>query len=142
MKRLSFLKKLQLFLSYKRVIKGSKDELLNTFNLRIDYADRLYTVLNIPEETFGEAYVFKKNEIEKVAEAYIKEYINAVGKNLSTKGLNELFRIYKIERVDKLSYLVVIGYSLFRSNVFYNNLYYKFIPFLLVTSTITYFLLK
>ncbi len=142
MRRISFLRKLQLFLSYRRVIKSSKDELLNTFNLRIDYADRLYTVLNIPEETFGEAYVFKKNEIEKVSEAYVKEYVNAVGKNLSTKGLSELFRIYKIERVDKLSYLVVLGYSLFSSNKFYNNLYYKFIPFLIIASTLTYFLLK
>ena len=42
----SFLKKLKLFLSYRKVIKSNKSEILQKFGFRIDNANRLYTVLN------------------------------------------------------------------------------------------------
>ena len=49
-------KKLKLFLTYRKFISQNKTELETMFNIRVDKAQRLYTVINIPEELIGEAY--------------------------------------------------------------------------------------
>jgi len=141
MANISFFKKLSLFSFYKKTLKLNKVRLERELNVRFDSAYRLYTVLNIPEELYGE-FTLKKSDIDKISENYIREYSFEVSKFLKSIGLNELFESYEIRKVDKYSYLIVIGFSLFRSNVFYNNLYYKFLPFLGVVSIVTYFLLK
>jgi hypothetical protein len=141
MANISFFKKLSLFFFYKKTLKQNKVRLERELNIRFDSAYRLYTVLNIPEELYGE-FNLKKSDIDKISENYIREYSFEVSKFLKSIGLNELFESYEIRKVDKYSYLIVIGFSLFRSNVFYNNLYYKLLPFLVVSSIVTYFLLK
>jgi hypothetical protein len=141
MKNISFFKKLSLFSFYKKTLKLNKVRLERELNVRFDSAYRLYTVLNIPEELYGE-FTLKKSDIDKISENYIREYSFEVSKFLKSIGLSELFESYEIKKVDKYSYLIVIGFSLFRSNVFYNNLYYKFLPILAVLSIITYFLIK
>ena len=129
MTNISFFKKLSLFFFYKKTLKQNKVRLERELNIRFDSAYRLYTVLNIPEELYGE-FNLKKSDIDKISENYIREYSFEVSKFLKSIGLNELFESYEIRKVDKYSYLIVIGFSLFRSNVFYNNLYYKLLPFL------------
>jgi len=141
MANISFFKKLTLFSLYKKTLKLNKVRLERELNVRIDSAYRLYTVLNIPEELYGE-FTLKKSDIDKISENYIREYVFEVSKFLKSIGLNELFESYEVRKVDKYSYLIVIGFSLFKSNVFYNNLYYKFLPILTVLSIVTYFLLK
>jgi hypothetical protein len=141
MKNISFFKKLSLFSFYKKTLKLNKVRLERELNVRFDSAYRLYTVLNIPEELYGE-FTLKKSDIDKISENYIREYTFEVSKFLKSIGLSELFESYEVRKVDKYSYLIVIGFSLFKSNVFYNNLYYKFLPFLIVVSIVTYFLLK
>lgn len=141
MANISFFKKLTLFSLYKKTLKLNKVRLERELNVRIDSAYRLYTVLNIPEELYGE-FTLKKSDIDKISENYIREYVFEVSKFLKSIGLNELFESYEVKKVDKYSYLIVIGFSLFKSNVFYNNLYYKFLPILAVVSIVTYFLLK
>ena len=140
MANISFFKKLTLFSLYKKTLKLNKVRLERELNVRIDSAYRLYTVLNIPEELYGE-FTLKKSDIDKISENYIREYVFEVSKFLKywTKWT---FESYEIKKVDKYSYLLVIGFSLFRTNVFYNNLYYKFLPILLTLSIVTYFLLK
>jgi hypothetical protein len=137
----SFLKKLKLFLSYRKIIKSNKSEILQKFGFRIDNANRLYTVLNIPEELVGEAYSLKKSDIDTISQNFIREFVKEVSTFLNTKGLNELFDIYEVKKVDKYSYLIVIGFSLFKSNTFYNRLYYVFIPTTIILGTILAFLL-
>ena len=141
MANISFFKKLTLFSLYKKTLKINKVRLERELNVRIDSAYRLYTVLNIPEELYGE-FTLKKSDIDKISENYIREYVFEVSKFLKSIGLSELFESYEVRKVDKYSYLIVIGFSLFKSNVFYNNLYYKFLPILAVVSIVTYFLLK
>lgn len=141
MANISFFKKLSLFSYYKKIVKQNKIKLERKLNIRIDSAQRLYTVLNIPEELYGE-FTLKKSDIDKISESYIKEYMFEVAKSLREMGLNELFESYEVKKVSKYSYLLVVGFSLFRSNVFYNNLYYKFLPTLVVLSIISYFLIK
>jgi hypothetical protein len=137
----SFLKKLKLFLSYRKIIKSNKSEILQKFGFRIDNANRLYTVLNVPEELVGEAYSLKKSDIDTISQNFIREFAKETSTFLNTKGLNELFDIYEVKKVDKYSYLIVIGFSLFKSNKFYNRLYYVFIPATVVLGTILTFLL-
>ena len=62
------MKKLKLFFSYKKIIKLLKFELEQKFNIRIDNAKRMYTVINIPNELVGEAYSLKKSDIDKISE--------------------------------------------------------------------------
>jgi len=142
MRRISFFKKIQLFLYYRRIVKQNQVLLEQDLNIRIDDAYRLYTVLNVPEELIGEAFSIKKSDIDKISESYIREYTMVVAKFLNSIGLSELFQSYEVKKVDKLSYLVVIGFSLFKTNKFYDNLYYRFIPISLLLIIVSYFLFK
>jgi hypothetical protein len=136
----SFLKKLKLFSTYKRKVSKNKNELSSKFGLRIDNAYRLYTVLNIPEDLIGEAYSLKKSDIDKISENYIRQYNIELGKYLNSKGLRELYDYYDTKKVGKYSYLIVFGFSLFKSNKFYNNVYYKIIPAIIIITTLSIFI--
>lgn len=144
MKQMSFLKKLKLFRFYKKSIKNNRNELEQKFNVRIDRAYRLYTVLNVPEEVIGEAYVLKKSDVDRIAEAYIKDFSKELGDFLNSKGMSELYDYYTLTKVDKYSWHLVMGFSLFRSNEWYDNLYFRYIPIgsaiTLITGLLIYFL--
>jgi hypothetical protein len=142
-KKLGFIKKIRLFSSYKKSVKSIKNILDQNFNIRIDSAQRMYTVLNVPEEIIGEAFSIKKSDIDRISENYIKEYSSELSKFLNKNGLSELFEFYEIKKVDKYSYLIVIGFSLFKSNEYYNKLYWRYIPIvsILTLSTLLFFLL-
>ena len=127
-KKMGFIKRIRLFSSYRKSVKSIKNILDKDFNIRIDSAHRMYTVINIPEDIIGEAYSIKKSDIDRISENYIKEYSSELGRFLNKNGLSELFEFYETKKVDKYSYLVVIGFSLFRSNEYYNKLYWRSIP--------------
>lgn len=135
------LKKLRLFFFYKKKIKESKFELEQNFNVRIDNAQRLYTVVNVPEELVGEAYSLKKSDIDRISENYIRAFTQELSKNLNSKGLSELYSVYEIKKVDKYSFLLVIGFSLIKSQNLYNFLYYVAIPTLIISVIISFLIL-
>jgi hypothetical protein len=116
-------KKLKLFFSYSKTLSNNRIELEQKYNIRIDNARRLYTVINIPEEIIGEAYSLKKSDIDKISENFLRQYSSELGTFLDSKGLKELYDVYDIKKVDKYSYLIVYGFSLFKSQKFYNRLY-------------------
>ncbi len=122
------LKKLSLFRSFGKIIRKNKIELRSKFFIRIDNARRLYTVLNVPEELVGEAYSLKKSDIDRISQNYIQEYTKELAKFLNEKGLNELYEVYEIKKVDKYSYLIVIGFSGFKSTTYFNWFYYAVLP--------------
>lgn len=140
-KNISLWKKIKLFNNYKKIVKENKIELENKFGIRIDNAYRMYTVLNIPEELIGEEYSLKKADIDAISQNFIKEYGTNLASFLNKKGLSELYEYYEIKKVDRYSYLLVYGYSFFKSNKYYNNLYWKVIPISVVTLLTTLFLL-
>lgn len=142
MRKLSLWKRIKLFRYYRKTIKSNKAVLLDKFNLRVDNAQRIYTVINIPIDKLGEAFTIKKSDITRVSEAYIREFYEEVSVELNKMGLLELYNLYKVERIDRTSYLVVIGYSQFNSVKYYNNIYYKLIPFLILLGFVVNFLLK
>ncbi|MCK9477134.1 MAG: hypothetical protein M0R46_14515 [Candidatus Muirbacterium halophilum] len=131
-KRISFFKKIKMFNHFKKIIKASEVELDETFNIKVDKAYRLYTVINVPIEEVGEPYNLRKSDIDAIAETRIKDFSSKLAKFLNSKGLAEMYNFYEIKKVEKYSYLIVIGFDLpneyFRSNRFYDNLYYKVIP--------------
>ena len=130
------LKKIKLFFLWRNTIKESKFELEQKFKLRIDGAQRLYTVINVPEELIGEAFALKKSDIVRISETYVRSYSAELSDFLNKKNLQELYRVYEIKKVDKFSYLMIIGFSLFKSQRFYNILYYVITPSLILTSFI------
>jgi hypothetical protein len=141
MKNISLIKKLKLFKEFKKIVKMNKSELELKFNIRIDKAKRLYTVLNVPNELIGEAYSLKRSDIDRISENYIRQYSTEVSNYLNNKSLKELYDFYKIEKVGKYSYLIVFGFSLFKSNKYYNILYYFIIPTLLISSILLFLLI-
>lgn len=128
MRKPPFFKQIKLFFFYRKRLKKIEKELLTSFNIKIDYADRMYTVLNINPNDIGEAYNLKKSDINKISETYIKEYSFKLSNFLDNKDLKELYDYYKIDKIDKYSYLLIFGFSLFKSNNYYNFLYYGIIP--------------
>ena len=127
-RNIGFIKKLRLFLFYRKTVKRFEKQLDQNFNIRLDSAYRMYTVLNIPEEVIGEAFSMKKSDIDRISENYTREYIAELSRFLSQNGLSELTEVYEIKKVDKFSYLAVVGFSIFRTNEFYNKLYLRYIP--------------
>ncbi len=134
-------KKVKNFLFFKRTIKKNLISLQQKFNVRIDGASRLYTVINVPEELIGEAFSLKKSDIDRISENYIRQFYVELGNELNSIGLRELFDIYDMKKVDKYSYLLVVGFSLFRSQKYYNLLYYVLTPIIIILLSILIFLI-
>ncbi len=132
MKKISLFKKIKIFRDYRKSLKLCKVELEQTFGARVDNAWRIYNVINIPVEIIGEPYNMKKGDIDKIAETTIREYTVELGKFLDSKGLKEMYDFYELSKVDKYSYLVIIGFSLpnnpFRSNEYYDTIRWRVIP--------------
>ena len=126
--KISLYKKIKIFGEFKKVIKLNKTELEQVFGARIDKAYRIYNVLNVPTDVIGEPYNLRKTDIDKIAETSIREYSNKLSEYLDSKGLKEMYDFYEVKKVDKYSYLVVLGFSIpndtFRSNKYYDNLRY------------------
>jgi hypothetical protein len=130
--KISLYKKIQIFREFKKTLKLNKTELEEVFGARIDNAYRIYNVINLPAEMIGEPYNLRKTDIDKLAETAIREYSVKVSEFLDSKGLKEMYGFYEVKKVDKYSYLVVLGFTLpndtFRSNKYYDNLNYRVIP--------------
>lgn len=131
MSRITLYKKIKMFNEFRKILKLNKIEIEQTFGSRIDKAYRIYNVINVPKEYIGEAYDLKKSDIDRISESYLKEYASIIGKFLDSRGLKEMYDFYDIKKVDKYSYLIIIGFSLpnnpFRSNIYYTRLKYTYI---------------
>ena len=113
---------IKLFFIYKSTIKNNLLTLNSSFNLRKDLCNRLYTVINVPVDNFEEPYNIRTTDINTISENYIRDYCIKIGQALDYMGLKELYKIYSITKVDKYSYLVIIGFSLFQTDKVYRSL--------------------
>lgn len=103
---------LRLFFSYRRLIRKNRINLEGDFFIRIDNADRMYTVINIPANLVEEPYNLRKQDVDLIAEKYIKDYVFNLSNFLNSIGLAELYDFYEpIKKVDKYSYLLVLGFK-------------------------------
>jgi hypothetical protein len=122
MKKVSFFKKISLYNFWRKSLSTRKSELLDNFNARVDSSYRIYTVINIPSALIEEPYNLRKSDIDLLAQTYIKEYSSKLSQYLNTLNLMELYDYYEVTKVDKYSYLIVFGFSLFKSHIFLRNL--------------------
>ncbi len=132
-------KDLRLYYNYKRVIKKNKVNLEGNFNIRIDDADRMYTVLNVPTNLVEEPYNLRKNDVDLIAQNYIRDYISELSTYLNTIGLSELYDFYEpIKKVDKYSYLIVLGYKQLDSVEINRIIYRVIIPIISLISILSF----
>jgi hypothetical protein len=140
MAKINLFKKVSLYLSYRKNLLKNRDQFAGTYNLRIDRVNRIYTVVNIPEQVFEEPYNMRKSDIDKISEPYISEVIRQISGLLNKSGLSELYRLYDVQKVDKYSYLVIIGFSLFDTSKIARNFLTRILPISLVSITTLYLL--
>jgi hypothetical protein len=135
--KVSAWKKFKLYLQYRKALVNNS-EILSESGLRIDKVKRIYTVINVPETLFESVYDLKTSDINRVSQSYITERLRNVSKTLNGIGLSELFKTYETKKVDKYSYLVIIGFSLFDTKKVANNLWFKILPTIVVASLLAF----
>ena len=100
---------LRLFSDFRRTLVKNRVTLEGDFNIRVDKAFRMYTVLNIPVESFGDAYNLRTSDIDTISQNYLRNYIRGLSDFLNSQGLSELYDFYDpIKKVGKYSYLIVL----------------------------------
>jgi hypothetical protein len=109
--KVSLFRKIKLYLQYSQIVSSNKVA-LGEANIRVDMVDRLYTVVNVPEELFEGVYDTRKSDIARISQSYITEYLKNTRRMLDSMGLSELYKTYDTRKVDKYSFLIVIGFSL------------------------------
>lgn len=120
--KVSFYNRIKLFFKYRKIIKANQEVLSNpTVSLKIDWINRLYTVLNLNDDV-------KQFGVE-LTQTYIKKYLADNDKVFNSIGLQELVGIYDVQKIDETNYLIVFGYSLINTKKFTN----RFIISLIIT---------
>lgn len=142
MNKVSLRKKIQLYLTYRKTLEKNREDLFQNFTSRIDKVYRIYTVINLPKEEMEEPYNFRKRDLDIFAEKYIREYAQNIAKYLDNLGLNELYDIYEVKKVDKFSYLIVVGFKLFNTDKLAKNFWLKVLPWSLGTLILGSIILK
>jgi hypothetical protein len=138
----SLFKSLKLYSIYRKIVKEKETEITQRFNSRIDRVYRIYTVLNVPTDLIEEPYNLRKQDIDNLSEQYIREFTSNISKYLNSIGLTELYDLYEVKKVDKYSYLVIIGFSLFRTDKFFSSLFFRWLPTTVGISLLSYLIFK
>lgn len=142
MNKVSLRKKIQLYLTYRKTLEKNRENLFQNFTSRVDKVYRIYTVINLPKEELDEPYNFRKRDLDIFAEKYIRDYSQNIAKYLNSLGLNELYDIYEVKKVDKFSYLIVIGFRLFNTDKLAKNFWLRVLPWSLGTLILGSIILK
>lgn len=136
---MNIFKKISLFFTYRDLIINIKRELELTYNARVDGVYRIYTVLNIPEEYFEDIYDMRTSDINNISRNFINDFRRQFSQYLVSKGLLELFDLYEIRKVDKYSYLIIYGFSLFDTKKIVRNFLIGFISISTLTILFLFF---
>lgn len=142
MNKVSLRKKIQLYLTYRKTLEKNREDLFQNFTSRIDKVYRIYTVINLPKEEMEEPYNFRKRDLDIFAEKYIREYAQNIAKYLDNLGLNELYDIYEVKKVDKFSYLIIVGFKLFNTDKLAKNFWLKILPWTIGSLILGFIFLK
>lgn len=125
---MNIINKIKIFKEYIKIINKHKIDLSINYNIRVDKAYRMYTVINIPPEYTNSSYNITDNSTNLLTNLYIRRYLNKLTEYFNSIGLIELYRIYEFKKIYDNSYLLIIGFSLFKSTVYYNILYFVITP--------------
>lgn len=119
---LGIIKKFKLLFTYIKIILNNKSVLNESYKIRYDYIFRLYTIINIPTDLIPDAYDLKKSDIDKLSQSYVSDFMVNISSLLNKIGLIELYVVYDLKKVDKYSYLVVIGFKFLKLEKLFRNL--------------------
>lgn len=114
-RKLGFIKRLKLYFQYKKIIKKNIKELTKPkYGLRVDYVNRIYTVLTLNDDvkTYG----------EDLTEKQITNYISTVDKFFSKIGISEYVGIIDIKKETDLDYLIIFGFKFINTPKLANRL--------------------
>lgn len=112
---MNFIKKIRLYLTYKRIIKKHKKTLAKKgYEIDVDYIGRMYTVVNLPQDVVDYGH--------DLAQSHIQKYIQKVDSLFFKIGLNEYVGIYDIRREGDLDYVVIFGFKFLDMVRVINNL--------------------
>jgi len=131
--KVNIFRKIYLFFTFRKNLLKAETDLKIQFNIRIDSILRFYTVLNVPNEVMEEPYNLRKSDIDTLGRNYVREFNSTLSQFLNSRGLTELYELYDMEKVDKYSYLLVFGYSLFNTKRLANSLIYLWTPIILLS---------
>jgi len=134
MGEISYFKKLKMMISYFNIIRDNRDKIINNgdneFKLRIDRVGRIYTVVNVPEETEVYGVDIAKNRLTA--------FINKIDILFIEIGLPEMVGIRDIKEVDDFNYLIIFGFSHINTVKFFRN-FLIITPIVLVSFLIFFF---
>lgn len=127
MSKISLWRKIKLYYQYRTGIINNTS-LLQQNGFRIDRVKRIYTVINVPTEIFDEAYDLKTSDINRVSQSFLTDSVRTISKILNDIGINELYKIYETRKVDKYSYLIILGYKFFDTRKVADLIFLRFLP--------------
>jgi hypothetical protein len=88
----------------------------------------MYTVLNVPD-ALGEPYNLRKSDVDRLSENFIIDYLSKLSEYLNSIGLSELYDFYKPpQKVDKFSFLIIIGFKHLNSVKVNNIIWFGIVP--------------
>ena len=104
---MNLFKRIKHYYEYKKLVKKSKQDLYNDFNIRVDNIYRLYTVLNVPDET----QIYGKENADKLTETWIKSWLVRLDTFLVNKHIREFVIRQELTKIDDQNYLIVFRYK-------------------------------
>lgn len=110
------LKKLYLFYIYSRIIR--KNEAVfesDVFRLRRDMLQRLYTVINLPQDILSDKYSMGAEEL--------RIYVHKVNQEMKRLGIMELVKLGRTQQIDDYNVFVQFEFKLFDVEKTANNLF-------------------
>lgn len=104
---MNFFKRLIIFRQYIKIVRTYKAELKQEFNLKFDRIFRLYTVINVPDET----QIYGPENTPRLTEEFIKNWVGTLDKYLFEIGLKEYVEVQEISKLDNVNFLLVLKYK-------------------------------
>jgi hypothetical protein len=96
-----------LYRLYRQIAKTNEKELLERFNVRIDEVGRLYTVINVPNQTD----TYGPKDGPRITKTMLQNWLNKFDNYLVQIGLKELTQVQELTEIDEMNYLLVIRFK-------------------------------
>jgi len=104
---MNIFKRIRFYYTYKEILNNLKDDLLKNFNVRVDNINRLYTVINIPDET----QIYGSEHVNALTEEYLRKWLIKFDTFLVNNQIKEFIIREELTKIDNLNYLIVFRYK-------------------------------
>jgi hypothetical protein len=104
---MNIFKRIKFYYTYKNIANEIKKDLLENFNVRIDNINRLYTVINIPDET----QIYGSEHANALTEEFLRKWLVKFDTFLVNNQIKEFLIREELTKIDDLNYLIVFRYK-------------------------------